>query len=198
MQLVVPVANNTVHSSCTVCSGAQQKWKIQGWTFFNSQQDQGSFEALSQSVVMVMFWRLVFILSDETTWPRKVTSLLRKWHLVGFSFKPAVLLRWNTYRKQWMCSSKIWAQMMILSKYTRECVQVRPLSTRLINRVKLAGPFVNLKGITLVHLFNSFSGHEPAQRECVQTGLMRGAIPTQSHHPLRLASPRGCTTRTLF
>ena len=151
-----------------------------------------------ESVVMVMFWRLVFSLSDETTWPRKVTSLLRKWHLVGFSFKPAVLLRWNTYRKQWMCSSKIWPQMMILSKYTRECVQVRPLSTRLINRVKLAGPFVNLKGITLVHLFNSFSGHEPAQRECAQTGLMRGAIPTQSHHPLRLASPRGCTTRTLF
>ena len=91
MQLVVPVANKTVLSSYTVCSGAQQKWKIQGWTFFYSQQDQGSFEALSQSVVMVMFWQLVFILSDETTWPRKVTSLLRKWHLVGFSFKPAVL-----------------------------------------------------------------------------------------------------------
>ena len=79
----------------------------------------------------------------------------------------------------------------LLSKYTRECVQVRPLSTRLINRVKLAGPFVNLKGITLVYLFNSFSGHEPAQRECAWTGLMQGAIPTQSHHPLRLATPRG-------
>ena len=39
---------------------------------------------------------------------------------------------------------------MISFKYTIQCVQVRPLSTRLINWVKLAGPFVNLKGITLI------------------------------------------------
>ena len=123
---------------------------------------------------MVIFWRLVFILSDETTWLRKVTSLLRKWHLVDVSFKPAVLLRLNTNHRQWMCSSKIWAQMMISSKYTVQCVQVRPLGTRLINRVKLAGPLIlsiRKALLLLFYLYNSFSGHRPALRECAWTSL---------------------------
>ena len=54
---------------------------------------------------------------------RKVTksSFLFKWHLVGFSFKPAILIRANSNHRRWVCSSKV--QMMILSKYTRLCVQ---------------------------------------------------------------------------
>ena len=38
----------------------------------------------------------------------------------------------------------------------------------------------------LFHLFTSFSGHWPAQRECARMGLigsMQGAIRTQSHNP---------------
>ena len=49
--------------------------------------------------------------------------------------------------------------------------------------------------------FTSFSGHRPAQREWAQTGLkgpMQGAILTQSHNPLRLATSPGSTTPTLF
>ena len=48
--------------------------------------------------------------------------------------------------------------------------------------------------------FTSFSGHRVAQRECAQrgSGPMRGAIPTQSHNPERLAAPPGSTPPTLF
>ena len=49
--------------------------------------------------------------------------------------------------------------------------------------------------------FTSFSGHGPAQREWARMGLigpMQGAIPTQSHNPLRLATPPGSTSPTLF
>ena len=38
---------------------------------------------------------------------------------------------------------------MISSKYVRQCVEVSSLSARFINLVKLAGPFVSPKGITL-------------------------------------------------
>ena len=49
--------------------------------------------------------------------------------------------------------------------------------------------------------FTSFSGHRPAQRELARTeltGPMQGAIPTQSHNPLSLASPPGSMSPTLF
>ena len=48
-----------------------------------------------------------------------------------------------------MRSSEVEAQMMISFKYTRKRVQVGPLSSKFIDRVKLAGPFVNPKGTTL-------------------------------------------------
>ena len=89
---------------------------------------------------------LTFSGSDDTTCPRNVTSLLRKWHLVDINLKPSVLIRSSTYRRWRMWSLKVRAQMM----NARQCVRVRPLSVRFISRVTLAGPFVNPKGISLL------------------------------------------------
>ena len=66
--------------------------------------------------------------------------------------KPAVLVLSNTNRRQLMWSSKMGALMVISSKYTRQCVQLRPMSTKwkiLIKGMKIAGLFVDPKGITL-------------------------------------------------
>ena len=69
---------------------------------------------------------------------------------------------------------------------------------------------IKIKAVSLSHFkskikttlsFTSFSWHRPAQREWTRTGLigpMRGAIPTQSHNPLRLTTPPGSTSPTLF
>ena len=46
---------------------------------------------------------------------------------------------------QCRCSSREGAQIIISSKYARQCVEVSSLSARLINLEKLAGPFVSPK-----------------------------------------------------
>ena len=51
------------------------------------------------------------------------------------------------------CSSREGAQIIISSKYARQCVEVSSLSASLINLEKLAGPFVSPKGITLQWTF---------------------------------------------
>jgi len=55
--------------------------------------------------------------------------------------------------------------------------------------------------LVLCFVLQVFLGHRPAQREYARTGFigpMQGAIPTQSHNPLRLATPPGSTSPTLF
>ena len=91
----------------------------------------------------------VLIPSEETTCPRNETSLFRNWHLVGFSLRPAVCILSDTKRRRRRCSSNEEAQIIISSKYTRQCVQVTWFSARFINLVYLAGPFVRPTGITL-------------------------------------------------
>ena len=91
----------------------------------------------------------VLIPCEETTCLRNETSLFRNWHLDGFSLRPAVRILSNTKRRRRRCSSNEGAQIIISSKYTRQCVQVSSLRARFINLVKLAGPFVRPNGITL-------------------------------------------------
>ena len=59
------------------------------------------------------------------------------------------LIRSNISQRQRMWSSKVGALMMISSKYTKQWVQVRLLSARFLNLVRLAGPFANPNGITV-------------------------------------------------
>ena len=96
-----------------------------------------------------MFWQLllsqlgsVLIPSADSTCPRKVTSFWRKWHLD--SNQPSscdqtpTVGGWCDFQKlkpRWWYRPDKW-------------FQVRPLSARFINRVKLVGPFVNPKGMT--------------------------------------------------
>ena len=68
---------------------------------------------------------------------------------VGFSFRAAVRILSNKNRRRCRCSSREGAQIIISSKYARQCVEVGSLSARFINLVNLAGPFVSPKGITL-------------------------------------------------
>ena len=68
---------------------------------------------------------------------------------VGFSFRAAVRILSNNNRRRCRCSSREGAQIIISSKYARQCVEVRSLSATFINLVKRAGPLVSPKGITL-------------------------------------------------
>ena len=91
----------------------------------------------------------VLMPSEETTCLANETSLFRNRQKVGFSLRAAVRILSNNNRRRCRCSSREGAQIIISSKYARQCVEVGSLSARFINLVNLAGPFVSPKGITL-------------------------------------------------
>ena len=66
---------------------------------------------------------------------------------------------WRTCRMWWRCSSQVWMKIRISSKYTttNELVNGRKMSS--INLMKVAGAFVNPKGITS-HSKKAFLGFE--------------------------------------
>ena len=104
---------------------------------------------IGHGLTLSTLWGSVLMPFEETTCPRNESSLFRNWHWVGFSLRVAVRILSNNNPKRRRCSSKGGVQIIISSKYARQCVEVSSLSARFINLVNLAGPFVSPKGITL-------------------------------------------------
>ena len=55
---------------------------------------------------------------------------------------------WRTYRMWWRCSSQVWINIKMSSKYTTTNELVNGQKTSSISLMKVAGAFVSLKGMT--------------------------------------------------